>query len=67
MPGTIDPQVLQQMATRLRDYPVTDARAAQLVADVARVNNAALAEGARNDFNDQPTRYAVVLAELARR
>ncbi len=67
MPKPIDAQTLKTMADELRDLAITDARAAQLALDVARVNNAARAEGARNDFNAQPSDFAVTLAALARK
>jgi hypothetical protein len=67
VPRKIDPQALRRMAADLRDFKVGDERAAQLAREVARVNDAARAEGAKNDFNAQPTDYAVTLAALAKR
>jgi hypothetical protein len=67
MPKPIDAQTLKAMAGNLRDPAITDARASQLALDVARVNNAARAEGARNDFNAQPSDFAVALAALAKK
>jgi hypothetical protein len=67
MPKLIDAQALQKIAGDLRDFPVTDARASSLALEVARVNNAARAEGARNDFNAQPSDFAVTLAALAKK
>ena len=66
MPKTIDPQAVRRLALQLRGLKVTEERAAQLAVDIARVNEAARAEGAKNDFNDQPTSYAVTLAALAK-
>lgn len=63
----IDPQAVRRLAMQLRGLAVSEERAAQLAIEIARVNTAARAEGARNDFNDQPTGYAVALAALARR
>lgn len=67
MPKPIDAHALQTIAADLRDFAVPDARAAQLALEVARINDAARAEGAKNDFNAQPTDFAVTLARLAQR
>lgn len=67
MPKIIDAQAVRRIASDLRDFQVTEERAAQLAAEIARVNEAARAEGAKNDFNDEPSRYAVTLAALAKR
>ena len=67
MSKPIDAQTLKTMPGNLRGLAVTDARAAQIAQDVARVNNAARAEGARNDFNAQPSDFAVTLAALAKK
>lgn len=66
MPNAINPQALKKIAADLRGYPVTDRRAAQLAIEVARISDAARAEGAKNDFNAQPTDFAVTLARLAK-
>lgn len=67
MPKKIDPQALRRIAADLRDFAVSEERAVQLAREVAGVNDAARAEGAKNDFNAQPTDYAVALAALAKR
>jgi hypothetical protein len=67
MPNNIDPQAVRRLAAQLRGLEVTEARAAQLAVEIARVNEAARAEGAKNDLNDQPTSFAVTLAALAKR
>lgn len=64
---TIDAETVRRLASDLRDLEITDERAAQLATEVARVNEAARAEGAKNDFNDEPSRYAVTLTALAKR
>lgn len=66
MPNPIDPQALQKIAADLRGHAVANERAAQLALEVARINDAARAEGAKNDFNAQPTDFAVALAQLAK-
>lgn len=55
------------LAAQLRSLAVSDERAAQLAVEIARVNDAARAEGAKNDFNDQPTGFAVTLEQLSKR
>jgi len=63
----IDPQAVRRLALQLRGLAVTEERAAQLAVEIARVNEAARAEGAKNDFNDQPASFAVTLGKLAKR
>lgn len=65
MSQPVNAAALQTIAADLRGYAVSDERAAQIAQEVARVNNAARAEGARNEFNAQPTDFAVTLARLA--
>lgn len=67
MPKSIDATALQRIAADLRGYAVSAERAAQIALEVARVNDAARAEGARNDFNAQPSDFAVTLAALAKK
>ncbi len=63
----IDPQAVRRLALQLRGLAVSEERAAQLAVEIACVNAAARAAGGSNDFNDQPTGYAVALAALAKR
>lgn len=67
MTSSIDTHALQHIARELRDFTVTNARAPALAREVARVNDAARTEGARNGFNAQPTDFAVALAALAKK
>ncbi len=67
MPTTIDSKAVKILAAQLRSHTVNDERAAQLAVEIARVNDAAHAEGARNDFNDQPAGFAVTLEQLSKR
>ena len=60
----ISSELIRLMATRLRGLEISEERAAQLANEVARVNDAALAAAADNDFNDEPSRYAATLAGL---
>lgn len=65
MSQPIDPQAVRRLLAQLRGHTVTEERAAQLALDIARVNEAARAEGAKNDFNDEPSRFGVTLMKLA--
>lgn len=67
MPKSIDATALQRIAADLRGYTVSAERATQIALEVARVNSAARAEGTRNDFNAQPSDFAVTLAALAKK
>jgi hypothetical protein len=67
MTSSIDTHALQHIARELRDFTVSDARAPALAREVARVNDAARTEGARNGFNVQPTDFSVALAALAKK
>jgi hypothetical protein len=60
----ITPELIRLMAAQLRGLEVSEARAAQLANEVARVNDAARAAAADNAFNDEPSRYAATLAAL---
>ena len=64
MQNTITPELIRLMAAQLRGLEVTGSRAAQLAVEVARVNDAARAAASGNDFNDEPSRYAITLAAL---
>ena len=66
MPKNIDPQAVRRLGAQLRGLKVSAERAAQLAVEIARVNEAARAEGTKNYFNDQPTSFAVTLATLAK-
>jgi hypothetical protein len=65
MPKSIDARAVRRLLAQLRGHAVTEKRAAQLAPDIARVNAAARAEGAKNDFNDEPSRFGITLTKLA--
>jgi hypothetical protein len=67
MPQTVDELAVRRLLAQLRGHGVTEERAAQLAQDIARVNEAARVEGAKNDFNDEPSRFGVTLTTLATR
>ena len=64
MQNEITPELIKLMAAQLRGLEVSDERASQLAIEVARVNDAARAAAVDNAFNDEPSRYAVTLAQL---
>lgn len=66
MPKKIDADAVRRLGSQLRGLNVSAERAAQLALEMARVNDAARAEGAKNDFNDQPADFAITLAALAK-
>lgn len=63
----IKPETVKQALAALRGYPISPIRAEQLAREVARVNDAARAAAIRNDFNAQPSDFAVALSKLARK
>lgn len=67
MPTSIDPDAVKTLARQLRSHAVSSERAAQLAVEIARINDAARAEGAKNDFNDQPSGFAITLERLSKR
>ena len=67
MQNEITTELIRLMAQQLRGLEVSEERAAQLAKEVARVNDAARAAAADNGFNDEPSRYAVMLAALKSR
>jgi len=67
MRKSVDPQALRRFIAQLRGLRLSQKRAAQISAALAQMNAAARVEGERNDFNDQPMNYAVVLSALAKR
>ncbi|MPZ42749.1 MAG: hypothetical protein GEV05_04940 [Betaproteobacteria bacterium] len=64
---TVDAPAVRRLLAQLRGHAVTEERAEQLALDIAQVNEAARAEGAKNDFNDEPSRFGVTLTRLATR
>ena len=57
-------EFIRQSAMQLQHFDISAARAAEIAHDIDRVNNAALAAEAEGDFNDEPSRFTLVLAQL---
>jgi hypothetical protein len=62
--NTVTAELVQSTALELRRTIITPARARGLAPGVERINEAALAAADENDFNDEPARFASVLAQL---
>ena len=61
-----DPNVIQAIAAELQDGRVGDARAAELAAEVGRLNAAVLREASTLRFEDEPAHFARALEAAAR-
>jgi hypothetical protein len=57
-------ELVESIALNLRDTKITPAVAQALAPNLERLNNAALAAAEESDFNDEPARFASVLAQL---
>lgn len=67
MRKSVDPAAVRRLTGQLRGIRLSQKRAEQIAAELARMNAAARLEGGLNDFNDQPMNFEVVLAGLAER
>lgn len=63
---TPDPTVIQAIAAELQDHPVEAVRAAELSAEVGRLNAAVLRDTALLRFSDEPALFVSALEEAAR-
>lgn len=63
----VEPEAVRRLAAQLGGIRLSEKRAEQIAAELARMNAAARLEGGLNDFNDQPMKFSVVLAALAKR
>jgi hypothetical protein len=61
---TVTPELVAEIALKLRGTKITPAVAQALAPNLERLNNAALAAADESDFNDEPARFASVLAQL---
>ena len=57
----VDSKVIKAIGAGLQDGPVGDARAAELAAEVSRLNAAVLRERAVLRFEDEPAHFARAL------
>jgi hypothetical protein len=63
---TLDPRLIQAVATQLQDNEVGEARAAELAGEVGRLNAAVLRETGALRFRDEPGHFFSALEEAAR-
>jgi hypothetical protein len=61
---TVTPELVASISRTLRGTTITPAVAQALAPNLERLNNAALAAAEESDFNDEPARFASVLAQL---
>ena len=54
----IEPKTIQAIGAELQDGPVSDTRAAELAAEVGRLNAAVLRERGALRFEDEPAHFA---------
>jgi hypothetical protein len=54
-------RLIQEHGRQLARLDIAAARAGELAAEVARLNDSVLDAAARADFNDEPARFAAVL------
>ncbi len=64
MKRKVTPDLIQASARQLRLMRVTRSRAQALAPEIERLNNAALEAATHNDFNDEPSSFALTLARL---
>jgi hypothetical protein len=57
-------ELVTSISLTLRDTRITPAVAEALAPNLERLNNAALDAAEESDFNDEPARFASVLAQL---
>ena len=57
-------QLIQQQGRQLRQLEISERRAEELSTEVGKLNAAAFAVGEQLDFNDEPSRFLVVLAQM---
>jgi hypothetical protein len=64
MKTKITAEFIVESATQLHGFDVTEARAAEIAREVDRINDAVLAAEPAGDFNDAPSDFTRVLAQL---
>jgi hypothetical protein len=62
MNRTISARLVQEWSSQLHGLEFSEARSAELAADVERHNAAIRAAAPQLDFNDEPARFAALLA-----
>jgi hypothetical protein len=64
--SAVDSKVIQLIGAELQDGPVSDVRAAELAAELGRLNAAVLRERSALRFEDEPAHFASALDGAAR-
>ncbi len=64
MKTKITGELIVQSASQLHGFDVSASRAAEIVREIDRINDAVLAAEPAGDFNDAPTDFICVLAQL---
>jgi hypothetical protein len=64
MKPEVTPELIALCALQLRGMNLSTSRAVELARDVERLNSAALNAAEDGDFNDEPARFAAMLARL---
>jgi hypothetical protein len=64
MKTKITGEFIVQSASQWHGFDITEARAAEIARDVDRVNDAVLAAEVEGDFNDAPSDFTRMLAQL---
>ena len=64
MKTKITGEFVLKSATQLHGFDMTEARAAEIARELDRINDAVLAAEADGDFNDEPSQFTRVLAQL---
>jgi len=60
----VSPALVEQSALQLRRTRLSKSRATALAPEIARLNDAAMDAARDNDFNDEPSSFSIVLAQL---
>jgi hypothetical protein len=62
MSGKITPGLIREHGAQLRRTTIDEKRAAEIAEEVARLNGAVIDAAGKLDFNDDPGRFAALLA-----
>jgi len=54
-------RLIREHGRQLARLDIAEQRAAEIAAEVARLNDSVMAAAARADFNDEPARFAALL------
>jgi hypothetical protein len=65
MSAKVTAELIREYGRALRRLEITEERAGELAAEVERLNSAVIDAAGRLDFNDDPCRFAALLAAAA--